>query len=131
MTSSALPDDVREFLHDRVESFEQLRALLYLRQGREQAWSADELAQAIRLDREGVAEGLQKLCTDGFIVEEANRYRYVVGSVELEATLDRLARAYRDELLEIMRLMSANAIERLRTAAIRTFADAFVLGRKK
>ena len=42
-----------------------------------------------------------------------------------------LERAYRDEPIQIMQLMSTNAIDRLRTSTIRAFADAFVVGKDR
>lgn len=41
--------------------------------------------------------------------------------------MSRLASVYTSRPIDIMRLMSANAIERVRTAALRTFAEAFVI----
>jgi hypothetical protein len=42
-----------------------------------------------------------------------------------------LAEAYGARRLEVMRALSKNAVERVRTSAIRMFADAFLIGRKK
>lgn len=58
-------------------------------------------------------------------------YAYITQSDSLEATIARVADAYRDDPIPIIKLMSANAIERLRKAALRTFADAFLLRRDK
>ena len=46
-------------------------------------------------------------------------------------TLARLVEVYEEQPIEIIKLMSANAIERVRTAALRAFADAFVLHKGK
>jgi len=59
------------------------------------------------------------------------QHAYVCQSEAVEATIDRLAAAYRENPIPIIKLMSANAIERLRTAALRTFADAFILRKDK
>jgi hypothetical protein len=45
--------------------------------------------------------------------------------------VDRLAIVYGEHRLEVMRLLSAHALERIRNSAARAFADAFVIGRKK
>jgi len=46
-------------------------------------------------------------------------------------TLARLVEVYEEQPIEIIKLMSTNAIERVRTAALRAFADAFVLHKGK
>jgi hypothetical protein len=58
-------------------------------------------------------------------------FRYAPATVALDAGVSALARAYADQRLEIMKLISANAIERLRTAAIRAFSDSFLIRRKR
>jgi hypothetical protein len=59
--------------------------------------------------------------------------RYTGGSraAGLEMTIARLATVYAARPIEIIRLMTSNAIERVRTAALRTFVDAFVLRKDK
>jgi hypothetical protein len=42
-----------------------------------------------------------------------------------------LERVYAEQRLAVIKLMSDNAIERLRTGAARAFVDAFLIGRKK
>lgn len=126
---STLPADVCELLKDRLDGFEQLRTLLHLRQGRDRLWSVDEIVAAIRLDVVAVNDALAHLAEAGFVQTEAKRFRYAPSNVELEATLERLQRAYDEDLAELLRVMSANALERLRTTGMRMFAEAFVLGR--
>ena len=52
-------------------------------------------------------------------------------SEAIDATIEALARVYEERRLDVIKRMTANAIERVRTAAIRTFSDAFLLRRKK
>jgi hypothetical protein len=42
-----------------------------------------------------------------------------------------LLEVYESNRIELMMLLSANAIERMRTGALRAFADAFVIGRNR
>ena len=60
---------------------------------------------------------------------DAARYAYRPVSPDLDAAMARLEREHAGRPARIIQLMSANAIERVRTAALRTFADAFVPGR--
>ena len=58
-------------------------------------------------------------------------YTYADEDSARDAIIGSLERLYRDEPIQIMQLMSANAIERLRTSTIRAFADAFVVRKDK
>jgi hypothetical protein len=58
-------------------------------------------------------------------------FRYGHERTDVDATVGALVRAYDQNRLEIVKLMNANAIQRLRNAALKTFADAFILGGKK
>ena len=60
----------------------------------------------------------------------APRFAYRPTSSGLDAAAGRLDREYAERPIRIIQLMSANAIERVRTAALHTFADAFVLKKK-
>jgi hypothetical protein len=81
------------------------------------------------------AEALDRLCrgdllavrTDG----DAVLFMYSPSDVGLDGAVTDLAQAYNENRLEVIKLMSANVIERVRTSAMRAFADAFLLGGKK
>ena len=78
---------------------------------------------------------MARLRSAGFLTSvpqnNGNGCTYRVQSEEAEATIERLARAYKDQPMPVIKLMSANAIERVRTAALRTFADAFLIRKDK
>jgi hypothetical protein len=58
-------------------------------------------------------------------------YCYSPQDPKLHEAVVGLAREYREQPIAIIKLLSTNAIERVRTAALRTFADAFVIGKDK
>ena len=62
---------------------------------------------------------------------ESRRFCYSPGSVALAGVVDELAESYDVNRLTVINLMNANAFERVRTQALSTFANAFILGRKK
>jgi hypothetical protein len=49
----------------------------------------------------------------------------------LQPIVEALLRVYDESRLELMSIMSSNAIDRVRTGALRAFANAFVLSRKR
>ena len=130
----SLSAQVRAFLRDHIESYEQLEILFILRGQPGAHWSVQQLAERLQLPPDTIEDALQGLARAGGINERARpeeAVRYFPRTAEQAATIDSLATAYQVNPLAVIKLMSANAIERVRTAAIHTFADAFVIGRKK
>lgn len=131
--ASDLPEDVRALLHEHIESYEHLETLLLLRRERYEQWTCEGLAARLRVRPELIETALASLKAGG-LVEATDaaptRFAYRPASSGLDAAVGRLASEYAERPILIIQLMSANAIERLRTAALHTFADAFVLSKK-
>lgn len=93
-----------------------------------------EIAALARFPLVAVREALARLCSRGLLAPSALepvRYRYAASDPELHEEIGRIVLAYRSDPLEIMSLMTANAIERVRTEAVRTFAECFRIRRPK
>jgi predicted transcriptional regulator len=135
MQPEELPQNVQILLRDHIESYEQLELLLLLRAERGFSWSEEALSGRLRISTSLVSQALAGLRSGGFVAASANqgesRYTYVPQSDTVETSIDRLSTAYREQPMPIIKLMSSNAIERMRTAALRTFADAFLLRKDK
>jgi DNA-binding IclR family transcriptional regulator len=128
-----LPAGVRAFLRDHVESYEQLELLFLLRQEHAREWTAVQFAERTGLPADEIDTALAALQRAGCVGERATgtgAVRYAPCDARLAATIDELALANEQNRLAIIKLMSANAIERVRNAT-QEFADAFVIGRKK
>lgn len=128
-----LPEDVRALLHEHIESYEQLETLLLLRRERHGEWTGRAVAERLRVREELIETGLASLEASGLVQSDGGtsaRFAYRPASPRLETAVGRLEREYAQRPILIIQLMSANAIERLRTAALHTFADAFVLKKK-
>ncbi|HZT03925.1 MAG TPA: hypothetical protein VFA39_16860 [Steroidobacteraceae bacterium] len=130
-----LPEDVRALLHEHIETYEQLEVLLLLRRERYEEWTVAGLAARLRLREELVASALEGLRAGGLVTATATaaapRFAYRPASSGLDAATGRLDHEYAERPIRIIQLMSANAIDRVRTAALHTFADAFVLKKDK
>jgi predicted transcriptional regulator len=135
MQANDPPEDVQKLLRDHIESYEQLEVLLLLRAERDRPWTIDSLSERFRLAASLVLPALNGLQRAGFvearIPHAETQYAYVPQRSDVEASLDGLVQAYREHPISIIKQMSANAIERVRTAALRTFADAFLLRKDK
>jgi DNA-binding transcriptional regulator LsrR (DeoR family) len=132
--ASDLPDDVRALLHGHIESYEQLETLLLLRREHHEAWTTEGLAARLHVRAELVERALARLKASGLVEATGTaptRFAYRPTSSGLDAAAGRLEREYAERPILIIQLMSANALGRLRTAALHTFADAFVLKKDK
>jgi hypothetical protein len=124
---------VRAFLRDYIDSFESLELLLLLRQVRT-ACTAEELCRRLKTHAPLIDDALASLVRARLVNTDQNvvtLYAYADEDSARDAIVGSLERLYRDEPLQIMQLMSTNAIERLRTSTIRAFADAFVVRKDK
>lgn len=135
MQKSELPPDVQTFLHDHIGSYEQLELLWVLRADQGSSWTEEALCARLRLTSSPVRAALDGLeaarLVEVRLLGSERQYAYLCQSDAVEATISRLAASYREYPIPIIKLMSANAIERLRTAALHTFADAFIVRKDK
>ena len=124
---------VRAFLRDYIDSFESLEMLLLLRRERT-ACTAEELCRRLKTRAPLIDDALASLVRGRLVNTDQNPltlYTYADEDPARDAIVGSLERLYRDEPIQIMQLMSTNAIERLRTSTIRAFADAFVVRKGK
>jgi DNA-binding transcriptional ArsR family regulator len=130
-----MDDAVRSLLETHIDSFEGLEALLLLRRRRGLPMALESVHSGIRIPTRDLDAALLRLERAGLVTsrKEANTtvYTYEPKSQALSDAVERLAAAYADSPVEIARLLSVKAIERVRSEAAQLFADAFVLGRKK
>lgn len=127
-----LPPDVLELLHHRVGSLEELEVLLLLKRTRERRWAIFEIARELGLPDSIVDTTLASLRSHDFAASErGSEWSYQPRTAELAGLVDRLAVVYVERRLEVMRILSARALERVRDSAARAFADAFVITRRR
>ncbi len=134
MTGEDLPEAVRQLLRERVETHEQLGALLYARAQGDRAFSADEAAAAVGLASSEAEAALSHLVAHALLGVDGGappRYRYAARSSQQALVIDQLAIVHDRQQLALLRQMGANAIERMRTSAARAFSEAFVLRKEK
>jgi len=129
-------EELRVFLRDHVSSFEELEALLFFMRAPRRPWSPVDVAVAINLQDDLVQGAIEALIASNGILERTSQaekgqaFRYAPPA-ELEPVLAKLQRAYDEQRMRIVQIMSANAIERVRSSAARQLADAFRLERNK
>jgi hypothetical protein len=136
LTSDEL-EELRVFLSDHLSGFEELEVLLFFVRAPRRAWKLVDVADALNLPTEVIETALRQLATEGAPIAAttdattaATTYRYAP-SVQTERLLEALSRAYEEQRLTVLQLMSSNAMERVRSMAARRLADAFRLDRSK
>src|SRR5262249_21169403 len=134
MADGAVSTELQAFLYERISSYDQLEVLLLVRHdGKE--WNAEAVSVKLNIAASAALAALEELCEAGLLKSsgsgKSSAFVYVSDNAKLEATLSLLAREYEDNRLEIVRVMTRNAIDRVRNQAVTTFAEAFVLGKGK
>jgi hypothetical protein len=124
---NGLPEDVRTFLHQNVESVEQLEVLLLLWRAPERGWSPEEVATAVYSHPSSVVRRLALLLGQGLLRErEPGCYQYAPRTADLHDTVTRLAHTYRERRVAVVTLIASKPIEN-----VRAFSDAFRIRRQK
>jgi hypothetical protein len=130
-----ISDDLVALLSERVTSLEQIEVLLRLRAQPTVASALDEIVAQLPLPPDAVDDALAALVEQRLLVRDEAagwpRWRYRSETPELERVIASLAEVYRERTLEVMRILSAQALDRIRNSAARAFADSFVIGRRK
>jgi DNA-binding MarR family transcriptional regulator len=122
-----LPDDVRLFLHQNIDSVEQLEVLLLLWRTPERGWTSEEVATAVYSHPSSVVRRLARLLGQGLLRErEPGCYHYAPHAAELHQTVTRLDHLYRERRVAVITLIASKPIEN-----VRAFSDAFRIRRKK
>lgn len=131
MTAPSITPDIARFVSAFVHSYEHLESLLLLHRDSSRDWSAHEVAETLAVDRERVEPALRELAVAGIIQASpgvAVRYR---GPREtFRELVGGLSYAFEHDKIEVIAAMNRNAVQRLRTDALRAFADAFVIRRR-
>jgi DNA-binding GntR family transcriptional regulator len=115
-------------LKQRVHSTEALELLLLSRHAT-RVRSVAELAEECGVPEMTAREALEQLAASGLADANAERshFGYRRDSAEAAAAVEELVRLYDVDRSALLKLMSENAIERIRGAMARVFADAFLL----
>jgi hypothetical protein len=132
MPPDLLPADVETLLRVHVGSYEHLAVLLQVFREPQKEWSIQELSTTLRIASKLVESALTDLGRAKLVLpdETEHSYRYA-GAGSMDATVAVLAREYADNPVGIVKLLSAGAIKRLRTSALRAFSDAFVIVKRE
>src|SRR5688572_20523517 len=124
-----LDEALPNFLRAHLESIEQLVCLLLLHaDGLD--WAAAAAAARTGMTESLCEEALDALARGGLVARTPAGYRVALSAEQAEVVA-RVAEWYARAPIEVLRTMSSQAIERVRGGALRAFADAFVITKKR
>lgn len=118
--------ELRDFLKGRLTSPDQIEIVLLLLGDPSHAWTAPEVARALKMAPESTAMRLFLLASAGVILFEASgvpRYRYAPSDETTDRLLRELAAVYSESRAEVLQAIGATA----EADPIQSFADAFKL----
>jgi Mn-dependent DtxR family transcriptional regulator len=134
MGAEQIHENVRTLLLEHIETHEQLAAVLLLRNAQQQTWTNQALALELNISEPIARETLEHLLQHGLLKHADPQllgYRYSPETAELGERVDHLAEAYNTHWIDILKLLSENAIVRVRITVMGAFTDAFVVHAKK
>lgn len=121
--SEALPDDVRRFVVEHINSVEQLEALLLLWSASDRDWTAEDVSQSLYTSPAAASMRLNDLLQRGFVSsssETSRVYRYRSGQAANDELVSRLAELYRERRVTVISLIYSKPHQQ-----VQAFADAF------
>ena len=126
--------ELKQLLLEHVEDLEELEILARFHERGATAWNEIEVALMTKFPLAGTREALRRLSSRGLLSasgSEPPAYRFSITDPAVREGLTRIITEYRSEPLKVMGMMTTNAIEKVRTAAIKTFAECFRIGGPK
>ena len=122
-SSTLIPEDIAQFIIEKIDSVAQMEALLLLRENPQQQWDVAAVAKRLYIDDEQAGTLLVRLQEQELLVSEQSEsfsYRYKPGSPALSQMVDRMGEFYSKHLVPVTNLIHSKPKSR-----VQEFADAF------
>jgi hypothetical protein len=127
----AIPERLKAFIADQIDSVVQLEILLLLHGAPGRGFSAQDVARELRIDPGWAGPQLAELCARGTLAcvggpPPPPLYRYEPRAPETRETIDLLARMYSTHRVTLTALIFSKP-----PSPVRSFSDAFRLRRDR
>ncbi len=129
MANDLIPEDVRQFIIDKIDSVAELEGLLLLRRNPDTEWNSEALAQRLYTSQEQTEDVLTRLYSQGFLTVKESQtlsYRYQPSSLKLAEMVDLVAEIYSNYLVPVTNLIHSKP-----QSKVQQFADAFKLRKEE
>ena len=126
MQERIIPEKIRSFILEKIDSVAELEGLLILRKNPAEKWTAQKLAERLYVDERRTAELLTNLLAKGLVAvensEKTPEYGYRPESEDLGNLVDELASFYSQHIVPVTNLIHSRSAHK-----VQKFADAFRL----
>jgi len=122
MPLTEVPEHVRRFIVEAIDSVPELEALLLLRTHRDRTWSPEDAGARLYVSVPVARHVLSSLTARGLLVSDAGAFRYAPSSADLETVIADLSTSYAAHLIAVTRLIHGKP-----APSVLQFADAFRL----
>lgn len=129
MDSTEIPDDIRRFLLQHIDSVAKLEGLLLMYRNQQQDWDAAFLASRLYINSQQATTILSELSKIGLCratEPRGNIYRYSPANEGLADVVTRLESIYAKQLIPVTNLIHTRA-----PSSLQHFADAFKMFKKE
>jgi len=123
MNSDIIPQNIRDFILQNIDSVAQLEALLIFQSNPQDVCDSETIVHTLFIDKPQAELILNRLLGQGFIIEEpkgSKAYRYQPKSEELVNIAKQVAELYQLYLVPVTNLIHSKP-----KAKMQQFADAF------
>lgn len=117
-----IPEDIREFLLDCIETVSQLELLLVIYQFKDKKWSAATVSRELRTNPSMAAKQMETLSSKGILKKEDDLFSYSPDSELTHHKVEKLFELYHERPVAIVTFIFTKPEEKLKG-----FADAFKL----
>jgi len=119
MMSELIPDDIRKFILENIDSIAELEALLLLRKNPDQDWTKQSLSKRLYIEETAAARALERIMSAGLCMRVQESYRFGPNSETKRLVVNRLADVYDRYLIPVTNFIHE------KPARIQNFAEAF------
>lgn len=123
-SSPEIPEPVRQLLTEKLDSIEKLEVLTLACRHRT-PWTVITASEQLRLPPGIVEAALEGLTRDGLLAYENGTGFQFDPTNPLADAAEKLCAIYDEDRLHVLEVMTRAALERIRSSAATTFADAF------
>jgi DNA-binding Lrp family transcriptional regulator len=120
MPHNVIPEDVRLFIFENIDSIAQLEGLLLFRANPDARYNAQTIAERLYISPEESAALLEQLEERGFLENADADYFYAPRSPDFGGMIDKLADIYSHYLLAVTHFIHSKSKSR-----VQEFANAF------
>lgn len=117
---NAIPQDIRNFLTDCIETVSQLELLLFIFENKNKAWNAESISRELRTHPAMAQKQMDILFAKGILAKDDEGYSYWPQTPKLENNITQLFALYHERPVTIVTFIFTKPEDKLKG-----FADAF------